>query len=145
MASVGSRVDATARGKERSIAFGKYANTFYHLEKADVILSLDADFLYRGTGAVRFARGLRRGATADGARSMNRLYVIEQSSTTTGAMADHRLAIRACDIEGFARALAATLDVERGTGAARFASQDVPAGWIEALAKDLQAHRGASR
>src|SRR5207247_497007 len=40
---------------------------------------------------------------------MNRLYVVEGSPTLTGAVADHRLAIKSSEIEGFARAVAAGL------------------------------------
>ncbi len=76
---------------------------------------------------------------------MNRLYVVEQGATTTGAMADHRIAIRAADVEAFARALAGAIGVGQAGGGAAAASipQHVPADWIEALAKDLRAHRGA--
>jgi MoCo/4Fe-4S cofactor protein with predicted Tat translocation signal len=123
------------------LAFGKYTNTVYRLDKADVILSLDSDFLYSGPGAVRHARDFAARRDPNGPRSMNRLYVVEQAATTTGAMADHRLAIRACDIEGFARALAAALGVSQAGGA--LAQNRVPAGWIDALARDLQNHRGA--
>ena len=38
---------------------------------------------------------------------MNRLYVVEGTPTPTGASADHRLALRSSEIEGFARAVAA--------------------------------------
>src|SRR5579864_500359 len=38
------------------LAFGQYANAVYRLDKADVIVSLDSDFLYSGPGAVRYAR-----------------------------------------------------------------------------------------
>jgi MoCo/4Fe-4S cofactor protein with predicted Tat translocation signal len=124
------------------IAFGKYANTFYRLENADVIVSLDADFVYRGPGAVRYAREFASRRDPNGARSMNRLYVVEQSATTTGAMADHRLAIRAADVEAFSRALAAAIGVAPG-GSGDASQLRVPGGWIEALAKDLRAHRGA--
>ena len=33
------------------LAFGEYVNTVYHLDEADVIVSLDADFLSAGPGA----------------------------------------------------------------------------------------------
>ncbi len=50
---------------------------------------------------------------------MNRLYVVEGSPTSTGASADHRLALRSSEIEGFARAVAAGLGVAgRGSGRA---------------------------
>ncbi len=38
------------------MAFGRRRQTVYRFDKADVILSLDADFLYSGPGAVRYAR-----------------------------------------------------------------------------------------
>ncbi len=43
------------------LAFGRYANTIYRLEKADVIVSLDADFLYRGPGLCVMRASSRRG------------------------------------------------------------------------------------
>jgi MoCo/4Fe-4S cofactor protein with predicted Tat translocation signal len=128
-------------------AIGREANPIYHFDKAEVILSLDADFLYSGPGAVRYARDFasRRLSAVDGVNSqakMNRLYVVEQGSTTTGAMADHRLAIRASDIAAFASDLAGALHVGSNSGNQKTLSQ-VPAGWVEALARDLQNHRGA--
>ena len=42
---------------------------------------------------------------------MNRLYVLESTPSNTGAMADHRLPLRAAEIEGFALALAAELGI----------------------------------
>nr|HEV7952914.1 Fe-S-cluster-containing hydrogenase [Candidatus Acidoferrales bacterium] len=127
-------------------ATGHEAEPIYRFDKADVILSLDADFLYSGPGTVRYARDFaaRRlsEAPANSAARMNRLYVVEQGSTTTGAMADHRLAIRASDIAAFASALASALHVPSNSGNAQL-MQGVPVGWIEALARDLQNHRGA--
>ena len=40
---------------------------------------------------------------------MNRLYVVEPMPTPTGAKADHRLPLRAGDIEEFAWALAGAI------------------------------------
>ncbi len=45
---------------------------------------------------------------------MNRLYAVESTPTNTGAMADHRLRLRAAEIESFARALARELGLECG-------------------------------
>ncbi len=73
---------------------------------------------------------------------MNRLYVVEQGSTTTGAMADHRLAIRASDIAAFASTLANALHVPSSSSNTQSPS-GIPSGWIDALAQDLQNHRGA--
>jgi Fe-S-cluster-containing dehydrogenase component len=67
----------------------------YRLDQADVILSLEADFL--GTwgdtaSAIRdFARRRRPAAASDG---MNRLYVLEGGMSLTGSNADVRLPVR---------------------------------------------------
>src|SRR5271165_4982351 len=87
------------------LAFGQPVETRYDFEKADVIVSLDADFLYAGfPGNVRYIRDFAKRRNPDG--KMNRLYVIESTMTTTGAKADHRLPTRASDVEGCARLLA---------------------------------------
>ncbi len=121
------------------MAFGTAVETRYQLEQADVILSLDANFLFGGfPGFVRYARDFAARRRPD-ERPMNRLYVIESSATTTGGKADHRLPVRAPEVEQYARAIASALGIN--------AAGSVPDGhqkWIAALAKDLQAHRGRS-
>jgi len=125
------------------LAFGEYVNTLYRFDRADVILSLDADFLCYGPGSVRYARDFsdRRRVTGPDS-TMNRLYVAESMLSSTGAMADHRLRLRSSDVETLARAVAAGLGV-KGVAPAG-ALPGVPAGWIPAVVRDLQAHRGAS-
>jgi MoCo/4Fe-4S cofactor protein with predicted Tat translocation signal len=122
------------------LAFGDYVETQCKFDRADVILSLDSDFLYAGQGSVRYARDFadKRRVTA-GTSAMNRLYVVEPNPTVTGAQADHRLPLRAGKVEGFARALAAKLGVNGVT-----APSDPEFAWIDELARDLQAHRGSS-
>ena len=66
------------------------------LERADVILSLDADFLAWGPGMVTNARTFARRREPENA--MNRLYVVESVPSLTGAMADHRLPMTPSDI-----------------------------------------------
>src|SRR6202158_4380585 len=95
------------------LAFGRPVETLYDFEKADVIVSLDADFLYAGfPGNVRYTRDFasRRNPDAE----MSRLYVVESTPSSTGVKSDHRLPLRAVEIEGFARALASTLSVNGG-------------------------------
>jgi MoCo/4Fe-4S cofactor protein with predicted Tat translocation signal len=83
------------------LAFGQPVETRYDFEKADVIVSLDADFLYAGfPGNVRYIRDFAKRRNPDG--NMNRLYVVESTPTTTGAKADHRLPLRAAKIETLA-------------------------------------------
>jgi MoCo/4Fe-4S cofactor protein with predicted Tat translocation signal len=85
------------------LAFGQPVETRYDFEKADVIVSLDADFLYAGfPGNVRYIRDFAKRRNPDG--NMNRLYMIESTPTTTGAKADHRLPVQASKVETLAEA-----------------------------------------
>src|SRR5207253_161894 len=96
-------------------AFGQAANTYYDLSKADVIVSLDSDFLASGPGSIRYARQFaRRRRISEEQQTMNRLYVVEPMPTPTGTKADHRLPLRAGDIEEFAWALAISLGIAQG-------------------------------
>ena len=108
--------DAVREGAK--LAFGEYVNTVYHLDQAEVIVSLDADFLSAGPGACAMRATLRiSGGSPAPSPTMNRLYVVESTPTVTGAMADHRLPMRARDVEAFARAVAEGLGVKVPAGA----------------------------
>ena len=121
------------------LAFGEYVNTVYHFDQADVIVSLDADFLCAGPGAVRYARDFANKRRVTGPEStMNRLYVAESTLTSTGAMADHRAPMRASDVEAFADTLAHSVGAKPGIFAPN------PVKWIFELARDLDQHRGTS-
>ncbi len=125
------------------IAFGEYLTTVYRVENADVILTLDSDFLTSGPGSVRHAREFSRKRRVESVESkMTRLYSVESTPTNTGAMADHRLRIRASDVEAFTRTLARELGLSTVAGPA--VTKNVPAGWIPALARDLKQHSGTS-
>jgi len=121
------------------LALGAYANPVYQFDRADVVVSLDGDFLSHGSGHLRYARDFmgRRQVRTD-KQEMNRLYVIESMLSGTGSVADHRLPIRSADVESFARALAAQVGVGGGAGASAHAD------FIAAVGRDLQAHRGKS-
>jgi MoCo/4Fe-4S cofactor protein with predicted Tat translocation signal len=131
----------TAREGSR-MAFGEYVDAQYAFEKADVILSLDADFLCAGPGGVRHARAFASRRRVDGdASTLNRLYAVESTPSLTGTKADHRLPLRASEIEAFTRAVAAQL----GVGAAGSAqAPETASTWMGPLVKDLQAARGRS-
>ncbi len=141
--------DGTREGAK--LAFGSYLNTVYHVEKADVILSLDSDFLGSGPGHIRYAREFSRRRNLSEPKpnpladqvfpetKMNRLYVVEPTPSVTGATADHRLPLRASEVELFARALAAKL----GLGG----SAVPPPGaekWLDSVARDLAKNKGTS-
>ncbi|MBK9713952.1 MAG: TAT-variant-translocated molybdopterin oxidoreductase [Kouleothrix sp.] len=125
------------------LAFGQPVDTLYRFDQAERILSLDADVLLHGPGSLRYARDLIDGRRVrQGQARMNRLYAVESMPTITGAMADHRLPLRASLVEPFAREVAARLGVG-GVGAPDQPSP-IPGAWTDALARDLQASRGKS-
>jgi MoCo/4Fe-4S cofactor protein with predicted Tat translocation signal len=125
------------------LAFGEYVNTVYRVYQADVIVALDSDFLTSGPGSVRYAREFaKKRRVEDTDSKMNRLYAVESTPTSTGAMADHRLRLRASEIEGFTRSLARELGLNDVAAPAN--PPAVAANWIAALARDLKQHRGAS-
>jgi MoCo/4Fe-4S cofactor protein with predicted Tat translocation signal len=122
------------------MAFGQPVETQYRLENADVIVSLDADFLYAGfPGMTRYARDFAKRRDPDSG-NMSRLYVVESTPSSTGAKSDHRLPMRAAEVEGFTRALAEAIGV--GANGGMLTGQQ--AKYVTAIAKDLQAHRGRS-
>ncbi len=123
------------------IAFGEDVSVHYDIAAADVILSLDGDFLASGLGCVRHARDFASKRTLDNAEAntMNRLYVAESSPCLTGATADHRLAVKAADIANIARAVAARFGVDVDSAGADRA-EELYGPWINAASADLEAH-----
>jgi molybdopterin-containing oxidoreductase family iron-sulfur binding subunit len=121
------------------MAFGQPVETRYDFEKADVILSLDADFLYAGfPGSARYIRDFAKRRNPENGQ-MNRLYVVESGMSSTGAKADHRMPLRASNIGPFADSL---WHVFSSSGSS---SEPLGAeGFYPALVHDLQTHRGSS-
>jgi molybdopterin-containing oxidoreductase family iron-sulfur binding subunit len=119
------------------LAFGRALVCDYDLEAADVVLSLDSDFLYSEPGHLRHARafGSRR---VPSERGLNRLYAAEPTPSVTGSMADHRFPVSASSLESLTRELALQL------GAFSTGARSESAEWLNAVARDLDAHRGRS-
>jgi len=122
------------------MAFDQPVETTYDFSKADVIVSLDADFLTGGfPGMTRYARDFAKRRDPD-SEKMSRLYVIESTPSATGAKADHRLGVRAGEIEPCARALANFLHA----GPTENVASTAWAYFFDPLVKDLESHHGAS-
>ncbi len=123
------------------LAFGEFTDCRYDFENADVVVSLDADFLTSMPGSLAYCRefSARRSASQEGGR-MNRLYAVESTPTTTGTLADHRLSVQGSQVVLAAAALA------RALGVTTAKSTQVPdtAKWIAAVARDLAASKGRS-
>jgi molybdopterin-containing oxidoreductase family iron-sulfur binding subunit len=126
----------------QQMAFGSYVEPQYQLQKADVIVSLDADFLSGPTfpGFHQLAREFasRRKIEAPESATMSRLYVVESQTTTTGGKADHRLPLKPSQVEQFAAALASRVGV---SGVSGNVDQNA-AKFLDTLVKDLNESRG---
>ncbi len=124
------------------LAFGEYVEAQYSVDKAEVILSLDADFLCGGAAGLKHSRAFASRRRLEGDRAQTiRLYAVESSPTNTGTKADHRLSLRASQIESVARAVAAQVGVA-SAGAGAGAVPEAAAPWIAPLVADLQSNRG---
>jgi molybdopterin-containing oxidoreductase family iron-sulfur binding subunit len=129
-----------------AMAAGSASEAVYHFDKADVVVSLDADFLTCGPGNVRYQKDFAAHRRVnDERKEMSRLYAIESTPSLTGVKADHRLALKAGEIEGFARLLAGAVGSPAagapGSPVSNLANPDATK-WATAIAKDLQAHHG---
>jgi MoCo/4Fe-4S cofactor protein with predicted Tat translocation signal len=84
---------------------GKKAEPRYDLGKADIIVSLDADFLADGPANLIYTKAFskrRREPESD----FSRLYVVESVPSITGAKADQRWSRKPSDIIAFAQEMA---------------------------------------
>src|SRR5262249_47094179 len=119
------------------LAFGQPVETRYDFSKADVILSLDADFLSAGfPGSTRYIRDFAQRRNPENGE-MGRLYVVESGMSATGAKADHRLALRAQDMHAFAYALTSP-------GGLSGSWSDIDKWFYEYVVRDLKSHHGSS-
>jgi len=126
------------------LAFGDYADTQYNFENADLVVTLDSDFMVEGPSAVRYSKAFaarRRVKSAEA--QINRLYTIESTPTHSGTLADHRLLLKPSLIEAFARALAAELGIA-GAGAQPNPALAKHDAFLKALAADLKQAAGRS-
>ncbi len=144
------RYEPVHRDSARSgsqMAFGAYYDTLYDFSMADVVVSLDADFLSGSwfPGFLRYARDFMTRRKLVNGKEMNRLYVAESVPSTTGAKADHRLVLRPSEVEKITRALAAKLGVA-GVVAPTFIPEREKwmNTWVNAVAADLMKARGKS-
>jgi molybdopterin-containing oxidoreductase family iron-sulfur binding subunit len=135
-----------------SLAFGGGVKVLPRYDKAEVIFSVDCDFLECSEGSLKsirdFTNGRRVHKPSD---KMNRLYMVESHYTVTGGTADHRLRVPASHTGAFVLALAKELvrsGVESGLAELVNAIDNNPEtvlgideNWIREAARDLIEHR----
>jgi molybdopterin-containing oxidoreductase family iron-sulfur binding subunit len=136
------------------VSFGENVRLMPRFDRADVVLALDSDFLDCGEGDLAASRAFTaRRRVKSPSDSMNRLYVVENRFTITGAMADHRLRLPASQIPIFAYLLAGKigaltkdsgLNSLLGTLTAPGATPEFNEQWLNELAADLIAKSGSS-
>ena len=133
-------------------AFGTPAKTMLDLDQAQIIVDFEANLLQDHPTALRNNRQFAAGRKPETGH-MNRLYVYENSFTTTGGMADHRFPTASSEIGAAVWALAAELVLGEGLalplGAgldrgelAKWRGHEAGSAHVAALAKDLMAHQG---
>ncbi len=123
-------------------AFGKKMRAIPHYDKANVVVSLDADFMAPGPDSVRatklFAQARKVRSTED---SMNRLYVVESNYTLTGSNAEHRIRVKSSEVTLVTYALAAAVGAEGFSGYSNaHNSHEI----LKSMAADLQSQNGAA-
>jgi MoCo/4Fe-4S cofactor protein with predicted Tat translocation signal len=136
------------------LSFGDNVRLVPRFERADVVVALDSDFLDCGEGDLAGIRAFTsRRRISEAKETMNRLYVVENRFTLTGAMADHRMRCPASQIAALTRALAGKIAVatkDQGL-ASTIATLTEPVNampfndtWLTECANDLMAKPGAS-
>ncbi|GIW99650.1 MAG: molybdopterin oxidoreductase [Pirellulaceae bacterium] len=136
-------------------AAGQPVELLYDLSQAKVICALDCDLLGNDPNMLLYSRQFSRGRAVPG-DGMNRLYAAESRFSLTGATADTRVALRSSQIGALLDRIEQRVDQLVG-GAAKAApisdadpafDQLAPAEqlerFVEAVAEDLVANRGAS-
>jgi molybdopterin-containing oxidoreductase family iron-sulfur binding subunit len=144
-------------GSGALLAFGAPVRARYRLERAEVVVALDADILGLEDDGGRHVRGFGEGRRVEKPGDpMNRLYVIESRYSLTGGMADHRLRLASSQVADYAVALAREIFVPgkdtavsapadpRAALLAALAAKPPTAAinsrWVREVAADLRAH-----
>ena len=132
------------------LAFGGPTHVSLSLRKAQVVLSLDSDFLGTEPDTVRLSKEFAASRDIRSASSsMSRLYVVEPSLTSTGSTADHRFRVPAAKIADALAALCSELATVHGitvagAPASKGAVEGLDAKAIKAIAKDLATHKSGA-
>jgi len=115
---------------------GRNAFIAYDLSQADVIVSLECDFLNTGPAALPYARQFAARKAIDNGETPVRLYAIEAGPSVSGSLADHHFPVKSSAIPGIAYQLAKMCGV-----AAPDVAGSAPA-WLNAVAQDLNNSKG---
>lgn len=125
----------------------------YRFDKAELIVSIDADFLDTWLNTSEYESGFAKGRNLKASKSMNRLIAFESASRLTGANADQRIAIHPDDQLHIALAIAnevavasgdSVRDIESHSAAAIESRVGIQRDVIQKVAKELLRNKGKS-
>ncbi len=115
---------------------GRSAIVTYDFSQADVILSLESDFLTVGPASLKYSRQFSAKRAVDTGITPVRYYQVESSPSVGGSLADHRFSVKSSAVAPIAYQLAKALGVAvpEVTGTAPE--------WLGKVAEDLSGHKG---
>jgi MoCo/4Fe-4S cofactor protein with predicted Tat translocation signal len=125
------------------MAFGQAVTPHKQFDKAKVIVALDADFLGLDSTSplpTKLFSKRRHVASEADFEKINRLYAVEAQFSITGANADHRLRVKASEVQQFAMDLAAALGAMPALN--QVGGGDRRAKFMAAVVKDLKSAGG---
>ena len=125
-------------------AYGQPVRPIARLDKAETIVTIDCDLFVEHPAAMKYSRDFARSRRMNGSLGigkMNRLWSVESTFTNTGAMADHRLALRSEHGLPFVMALDAMLG-GGGVPPSEFLKEKKIAEFVKVLGEELRANRG---
>jgi molybdopterin-containing oxidoreductase family iron-sulfur binding subunit len=131
-------IDDSLERQGTVLAFGRALHVLPHLDKAEVILCLDADPLGPGPDQIANARHWIEARNSKNSSSFSRSYVVASGPTLTGIKDDHRLALHPAAISDIAIAVANAL----GAGMVQPKLSPASERFANAAARDLLAHKG---
>ncbi len=133
-------IDSGIHQRAATQAFGQSVRPIFNFDKAEIILSLDCDFLGGEDDAHNHIRKFSVGRKPG--EAMSRLYAVESLFTLTGANADHRLRVAAGSVSQIAAAILGAVISSQMPSAAAASPNGVDAKWISECANDLIKNRG---
>lgn len=128
----------------RALFGGQPVSAIYDFAQADIVLSLDADFLESRPENLGYARQFANRRDPNNG-PLNRLYVAEARFSITGGMADHRLRVKSQDVLAVAAAVAQAVGGPAaslaGAAASKASLKSDHNAWVQAVVADLRAAR----
>ncbi len=124
----------TGRWRAGAVIFGRPADPQYAFDKAERVLTLDAELMISHPAALRWARDLASRRAPESPRdAMSRIYAVAPAPSPTTVFSDHHICARASDIAPFAARVLHHLSV---FGEQQLASSESDeTGWRELVAK----------